>query len=70
MSENEGYKHKPDNGSIFLNVEKTKPSQPDYKGKYTTQDGNTRRVAGWLTKTKSGTEYISLSFSDPYQPHG
>lgn len=60
----EPYKHKPDRGSMFLDGKKTRDEQPDYKGKYALPDGKIRKVAGWKTVTKSGIEYISLSFSD------
>ena len=59
------YMHKPDKGVLFTNDFKEKPTQPDFIGNYTMPDGKNRNIAAWLNKTKN-REYLSLSFSDPY----
>lgn len=66
-SEKKKYVHKPDRGALFKNEYKTKEFQPDYIGSYTTIDGTVRQIAGWINKT-ANAEYLSLSFSDPYEP--
>lgn len=60
------YSHKPDHGNLFINTDKEKPTQPDYTGTYALPDGTVRRVAAWIKKSKSGDEYLSLSFQDQY----
>ena len=64
-SEDYTYMHKPDKGVLFANDRKRNPTQPDFTGNYTTQDGKKRNIAAWLNTTKN-REYLSLSFSDPY----
>lgn len=59
------YIHKPDKGSLFVNYQKSKDTQPDYTGTYCTSDGQKRRIAAWVNKTSKG-EYLSLSFQDEY----
>lgn len=61
------YKHKSDHGALFVNQHKSSSAAPDYTGNYTTQDGEQRRIAAWVNKTKSGTEYLSITFSDEYR---
>lgn len=58
------YQHQPDRGSLFVNQSKDKINQPDYTGSYATADGEVRRMAAWVNKTKSNTEYISIIFQD------
>ena len=58
------YEIKPDRGTLFVNYRKEKDSQPDYTGRHVTPDGKMRRIAAWVNKSKSGTEYLSLVFQD------
>lgn len=66
MSDKPKYTHKPDSGSLFVNTNKSKETQPDYTGSYTTEDGKRRCIAAWYAKTKN-TEYLSVRFQDEYE---
>jgi hypothetical protein len=60
---------KPNQGSLFFNERKSKPSHPDYTGRLLIVDanGNGRewRLAGWKRSLKSGVGYLSLQISPP-----
>lgn len=51
-------------GSLFLNENKETDNQPDYTGKIKIND-KVWRIAAWITESSSGSEYLSLSISDP-----
>ena len=57
------YKHKNNNGSIFIN-DKKKPNSndPDRKGKAVI-NGVEYWVSGWIKKPEGKDPYMSLSFS-------
>ena len=58
------YEQRPDSGVLFKNDKKGNEKAPDYTGDYTTQDGNKRRIVAWIKESKTGSKYMSLSFSD------
>lgn len=49
------------NGALFKNERKTKPSQPDYTGNYTDKDGNEYWLSAWIKKSRAGQTYMSLA---------
>jgi len=51
-------------GSLFKNDNKERENQPDFTGNVKI-NGKVWRIAGWNTESRGGTEYISLSVSDP-----
>jgi len=52
-------------GAIFKN-EKTKDSQPDYRGKINV-DGADKDISLWLNTSKDGkTKFFSVVISEPY----
>ncbi len=53
-------------GRLFRNDKKTPENkQPDYRGDINV-DGVDKQIAGWLTTSKAGTNYMSLKVSEPY----
>ncbi|PJZ57713.1 DUF736 family protein [Leptospira barantonii] len=58
------YALKEKKGSLFSNATKEKETQPDYTGKVLL-DGKTYRLAGWIRKSATGKNYLSLSLSEP-----
>ncbi|RHX83678.1 DUF736 family protein [Leptospira stimsonii] len=58
------YALKEKKGSLFSNATKEKETQPDYTGKVLL-DGKTYRLAGWIRKSATGRNYLSLSISEP-----
>jgi hypothetical protein len=54
------YEHKPGTFSLFKN-EKTKDTQPDYKGEGKDMDGNAIEVAAWLKQGKE-SKFMSCTF--------
>ena len=58
------YENKPNSGALFPN-EKTKETQPDYKGHFF--DANLKKwdVAAWEKTSKSNKRYLSLSIQEP-----
>ena len=53
---------KNNSGSLYKNA-KDKPTQPDYTGSATI-DGKQYRVSGWVNKSKAGTNYLRILFSE------
>lgn len=60
------YEHKPGTGSMFQNTNKKSDAAPDYKGEINI-DGNVIRLAGWITASKNGAQYLKLK-KDDYVP--
>ena len=54
---------KNNSGAIFKN-NKTKETQPDYKGKVNV-NGKEMEIALWLKESSKGMKYFSCSFSEP-----
>ena len=52
-------------GAIFKN-EKTKETQPDYKGKLNVQ-GKDFDVSGWIRTSKDGKSFLSLKIQEPFK---
>jgi uncharacterized protein (DUF736 family) len=52
-------------GALFKN-EKTKETQPDYRG-VANVNGNNLEVSAWVKTDKNGKKYMSLSFQEPYK---
>lgn len=50
-------------GALFVNDNKTKDSQPDYKGNFTDGNGVEFWVSGWKKVSKNGSAFLSLSFT-------
>jgi len=59
------YQLNPNTGSLFNN-EKTKDSQPDYKGSINVE-GKVFYLAGWKKAGKDGSTWLSLAISEPKQ---
>ena len=57
------YETKENTGSLFANGNKKGDKHPDYTGKAMI-GGNLLQVAGWINESKSGTNYMSLKFSE------
>lgn len=53
------------NGALFSN-EKTKETQPDYRGKAVV-NGKEMDISAWVKTSKQGKKYLSLSFQEPYK---
>ena len=53
---------KDNSGSLYRN-KKEKPTQPDYSGSATIA-GKQYRVSGWINKSKAGTSYLRVLFSE------
>jgi uncharacterized protein (DUF736 family) len=65
MSEKNKNKNK---GFLYPNINKTKPTHPDYIGKIILEIEDKqieKRVAGWENTDSSGKKYISILLSDP-----
>lgn len=52
-------------GAIFKNAKKTTDKQPDYNGTVNV-NGKEMQIALWLKKSKTGMQYFSAAFSEPY----
>lgn len=52
-------------GAIFR-FEKTKETQPDYKGKLNV-NGKDFDLSGWIKQTKDGKSFLSLKIQEPYK---
>ena len=53
---------KNNSGSLYKNT-KDKPTQPDYTGSATIA-GKQYRVSGWVNKSKAGSNYLRILFSE------
>jgi uncharacterized protein (DUF736 family) len=51
---------------LFKNDKKGNEKAPDYKGKGNI-DGKDKVAAGWVRKSEKGTNYIFISFSEPFK---
>jgi len=56
---------KTNTGVIFKNDNKTKDTQPNYKGKVNV-DGKELEISLWIKTSKAGTSYFSVAFNTPY----
>lgn len=73
------YTPKPNSGSLFNVKEKRNPNWPDIRGdifvsrelleNVLQQDGDLIKIAlsAWRKEAKTGTKYLSLSVSEPYE---
>ncbi len=64
METNKNYESKNNAGAIFKN-NKTKDTQPDYKGKVKVNNIE-MEVSLWIKVSESGTKYFSASFQEPF----
>lgn len=65
--ENKGnYQQKDNSGAIFIAREKKSDRHPDMTGECMV-NGKMMRVAAWNKTSKGGTQYLSLSFSEPME---
>ena len=55
---------KNNSGAIFKN-NKTKDTQPDYRGKVKVNDKE-MEISLWFKESQSGTKYFSASFQEPF----
>ena len=55
---------KNNSGAIFKN-NKTKDTQPDYKGNVKVNDKE-MEISLWYKESQNGTKYFSASFQEPY----
>jgi len=55
---------KNNSGAIFKN-NKTKESQPDYRGKVKVNDKE-MEISLWVKESQTGTKYFSASFQEPF----
>jgi len=55
---------KNNSGAIFKN-NKTKETQPDYKGKVKVNDKE-MEISLWFKESQTGTKYFSASFQEPF----
>lgn len=62
--ENKNYESKNNSGAIFKN-NKTKDTQPDYRGKVKVNDKE-MEISLWFKESQSGTKYFSASFQEPF----
>lgn len=56
------YEHKKNKGSLFKNDKKELETHPDYKGSGD-YEGEQCWISAWMSKTKDGVPYLSLSFT-------
>lgn len=54
-------------GALFKNEDKTKDSQPDYRGPINVQ-GVDLELAAWLKDSKSGKKYMQLKIGPKWEP--
>ena len=52
---------KDNQGALFRNEEKKSDNHPDYSGTVTIE-GKEMWISGWINESKSGTQYMKLSF--------
>ena len=64
METKNNYEIKNNSGSIFKN-NKTKETQPDYRGKVKVNDKE-MEISLWFKESQSGTKYFSASFQEPF----
>jgi len=61
------FEQKPNTGALFKN-QKEKENHPDYRGQALV-NGKPMEIAAWIKKSKKGTSYMSLVFSEPFKKH-
>lgn len=59
-------KNKNNSGAIFKNNNKTKDTQPDYKGTVNV-NGKDMEISLWFKESQKGTKYFSASFQEPFK---
>lgn len=59
------FEQKPGTGAIFRNTDKTKDTQPDYRGAIITPDGEKLHLAFWVRTSQAGIKYFSVSVQKP-----
>ena len=64
MENNKNYESKNNAGAIFKN-NKTKDTQPDYRGKVKVNNIE-MEVSLWVKESAKGTKYFSASFQEPF----
>lgn len=55
---------KNNSGALFKNDNKTKETQPDYKGNAII-NGQQKQISAWINTSAKGLKYMSLTFEDP-----
>jgi hypothetical protein len=64
----ENTKNKVNKGFLYPNINKTKPTHPDYTGKISIELNGSiveKRLAAWLNSDSNGQKYLSIISSDP-----
>ena len=56
-------------GVLFKNDRKEKETHPDYKGSYTSGDGQEFWLSAWIKKDKNGNSFMSLSTTAKDEAH-
>ncbi len=51
-------------GALFKNDNKTKETQPDYKGNAII-NGEQKQISAWINTSAKGLKYMSLTFEEP-----
>jgi len=64
METKNNYESKNNAGAIFKN-NKTKDTQPDYKGKVKVNNIE-MEISLWVKESQTGTKYFSASFQEPF----
>jgi len=55
---------KNNSGALFKNDNKTKETQPDYKGNGII-NGEQKQISAWINTSAKGLKYMSLTFEEP-----
>ena len=55
--------------ALFANDKKGNEKAPDYKGKGQV-NGKDVELAAWVRKSEKGTQYLSITFSEPFKRDG
>lgn len=69
------FKTRENSGALFKNNRKEKKTHPDYQGKIVLSpelaeiaaEGGELQLAAWKQESESGTQYLSIAVSEPYQ---
>ena len=64
MEQKNNFEIKNNSGSLFKN-NKTKDTQPDYRGKVKVNDKE-MEISLWFKESAKGTKYFSASFQEPF----
>lgn len=57
---------KNNSGALFRNKREANEKKPDFTGNATIE-GKIYRLAGWVNKSKTGTSYLRLIFTEPQE---